>query len=63
MYRAGIEDDMGVDDMMFQALKRVEKAIGKPLMKEDAIGIASLKKEFDQINAKWAFFCLHVESE
>lgn len=52
MYRAGIEDDMGADDMMFQALKRIEKAIGKPLMKKDAIGIALLKKEFDQINAK-----------
>lgn len=52
MHRAGIEDDMGADDMMFQALKRVEKNLGKPLMRDDANGMASWKKEIEQINAK-----------
>lgn len=52
MRRAGIEDDLGADDMMFQALQKVEKSIGKPLTREDANGISMWKKEIDAINAK-----------
>ncbi|KAG0577903.1 hypothetical protein M758_5G183100 [Ceratodon purpureus] len=49
---AGIEDDMGADDMMLQALNRLEKSIGKPLTRDDANGMSQWKKEIDQINAK-----------
>lgn len=35
-----------------EALNKVEKTIGKPLMKDDAAGLAVWKKELDQINQK-----------
>ena len=52
MLRVGIEDDMGADSMMLSALTKIEKNIGKPLLRDDASGMASWKKEIDSINAK-----------
>jgi hypothetical protein len=48
----GIEDDMGADPLMLEALDKVEKNIGKPLLKDDANGMSLWKKELDQINQK-----------
>lgn len=52
MFRVGIEDDMGADPLMLEALDKVEKNIGKPLLKDDANGMSIWKKELDQINQK-----------
>lgn len=52
MLRVGIEDDMGADPLMLEALDKVEKNIGKPLLKDDANGMSIWKKELDQINQK-----------
>jgi hypothetical protein len=51
-YRVGIEDDSGADALMIEALDKVEKSIGKPLVKDDANGMSALKKELDQVNQK-----------
>lgn len=60
MLRVGIEDDMGADPLMLEALDKVEKNIGKPLLKDDANGMSIWKKELDQINQKWVFFFVHL---
>ena len=43
---------MGADKLMMEALDKVEKSIGKPLVKDDANGISAWKKELEQINQK-----------
>ncbi|CAM6055853.1 unnamed protein product [Sphagnum tenellum] len=48
----GIEDDIGADELTFAALDKVEKSIGKRLVKDDANGMSLWKKELDQINQK-----------
>ena len=50
--RVGIEDDSGADALMMEALEKVEKSIGKTLVKEDANGMAAWKKELDVVNEK-----------
>lgn len=60
--RCGIEDDMGADEMMFQALSKVESSLGKPLTKEDANGCSMWKKEIDKINAKLVAFQFYCSS-
>jgi hypothetical protein len=50
--RVGIEDDIGADELTFAALDKVEKSIGKRLVKDDANGMSLWKKELDQINQK-----------
>lgn len=51
-FRVGIEDDLGADALMMQALDKVEKSIGKTLVKDDAAGMSAWKKELDQVNQK-----------
>jgi len=51
-FRVGIEDDSGADGLMMAALDKVEKSIGKTLLKDDANGLAVWKKELDQVNQK-----------
>jgi hypothetical protein len=48
----GIEDDLGADALMMAALDKVEKSIGKTLVKDDAAGMSAWKKELDQVNQK-----------
>jgi len=48
----GIEDDLGADALMIAALDKVEKSIGKTVVKDDANAIAAWKKELDQVNQK-----------
>jgi hypothetical protein len=48
----GIEDDSGADALMMEALDKVEKSIGKTLVKDDANGMAAWKKELDLVNKK-----------
>ncbi|XP_024385615.1 probable ATP synthase 24 kDa subunit, mitochondrial [Physcomitrium patens] len=48
----GIEDDSGADALMLEALDKVEKSIGKTLVKDDANGMSAWKKELDQVNQK-----------
>lgn len=50
--RVGIEDDSGADALMLEALDKVEKSIGKTLVKDDANGMSAWKKELDQVNQK-----------
>jgi hypothetical protein len=51
-HRVGIEDDSGADALMMKALDKVEKSIGKTLVKDDANGMSAFKKELDQVNQK-----------
>ncbi|KAG0610025.1 hypothetical protein M758_7G032900 [Ceratodon purpureus] len=48
----GIEDDSGADALMMEALDKVEKSIGKTLVKDDANGMSAWKKALDQVNEK-----------
>jgi hypothetical protein len=48
----GIEDDLGADALMLAALDKVEKSIGKTVVKDDANAMAAWKKELDQVNQK-----------
>lgn len=50
--RVGIDDDSGADKLMMAALDKVEKSIGKTLVKDDANGMSAWKKELDQVNQK-----------
>lgn len=50
--RLGVKDDTGGDQMMLEAVEKVEKKIGKTLTRQDAQGMALLKKEFEAINKK-----------
>lgn len=45
-------DELGAEDMMMDALEKVEKEIKKPLMRNDKKGMALLLAQFDQINKK-----------
>ncbi|BFI24324.1 hypothetical protein AXG93_2018s1420 [Marchantia polymorpha subsp. ruderalis] len=48
----GIQDDLGADKLTMQALDKVEKSLGKPLLLDDKQGLTLLSKEIDEINKK-----------
>ncbi|KAG6554550.1 hypothetical protein Mapa_003929 [Marchantia paleacea] len=48
----GIQDDLGADKLTLQALDKVEKSLGKPLLLDDKQGLTLLSKEIDEINKK-----------
>jgi len=50
--RRGLTDELGAEAMMMDALEKVEKETGKPLMRNDKKGMALLMAEFDKINKK-----------
>ncbi|KAL9252876.1 putative ATP synthase 24 kDa subunit, mitochondrial [Drosera capensis] len=50
--KRGISDDLGVEDLMFEALDKVENEIRKPLLRNDKKGMDVLLAEFDKINKK-----------
>ncbi|GAB2224476.1 hypothetical protein Droror1_Dr00005237 [Drosera rotundifolia] len=50
--KRGISDDLGVEDLMFEALDKVENEIKKPLLRNDKKGMGVLLAEFDKINKK-----------
>ncbi|MQL73025.1 hypothetical protein Taro_005378, partial [Colocasia esculenta] len=50
--RRGLNDELGVETMMMDALEKVEKEIKKPLLRSDKKGMALLLAEFDKINKK-----------
>lgn len=53
--RRGLTDELGAEAMMMNALDKVEKEIGKPLMRNDKNSMSLLTAEFDKINKKYAF--------
>ncbi|KAM7523648.1 hypothetical protein LguiA_013550 [Lonicera macranthoides] len=50
--KRGLTDELGAEDMMMDALEKVEKEIKKPLMRNDKKGMALLMAEFDKVNKK-----------
>ncbi|XVF58666.1 hypothetical protein PTKIN_Ptkin07bG0084300 [Pterospermum kingtungense] len=50
--KRGLTDELGAEGMMMDALDKVEKEIGKPLMRNDKKSMALLTFEFDKINKK-----------
>lgn len=50
--KSGLIDDMGIEDMMMEALEKVEKEIKKPLLRSDKKNMGLLLAEFDKINKK-----------
>ncbi|PIA47871.1 hypothetical protein AQUCO_01400456v1 [Aquilegia coerulea] len=50
--KRGLNDDLGAETMMMDALEKVEKELKKPLMRNDKKGMALLTAEFDKINKK-----------
>ncbi|XP_010249476.1 PREDICTED: probable ATP synthase 24 kDa subunit, mitochondrial [Nelumbo nucifera] len=50
--KRGLTDDLGAEDMMMDALEKVENEIKKPLLRSDKKGMALLIAEFDKINKK-----------
>lgn len=50
--RRGLTDELAAEAMMMDALEKVEKETGKPLMRNDKKGMALLMAEFDKINKK-----------
>ncbi|XP_047322413.1 probable ATP synthase 24 kDa subunit, mitochondrial [Impatiens glandulifera] len=53
--RRGLNDELGAEALMMDALEKVEKDIKKPLMRDDKQGMALLTAEFDKINKKLGF--------
>ena len=51
--RRGLNDELGAEALMFDALEKVEKELKKPLMRNDKKGMALLVAEFDKINKKY----------
>lgn len=56
--RSGLIDDMGIEDMMMEALEKVEKEIKKPLLRSDKKNMGLLLAEFDKINKKYVNMCI-----
>ncbi|XVE83253.1 hypothetical protein DITRI_Ditri16bG0072900 [Diplodiscus trichospermus] len=50
--KRGLTDELGAEAMMMNALDKVEKEIGKSLMRNDKKSMALLTAEFDKINKK-----------
>ncbi|KAH9290394.1 hypothetical protein KI387_034511, partial [Taxus chinensis] len=50
--KSGLEDHLGAEKMMMDALEKVEKQLNKPLMRNDKNGMALLLAEFNLINKK-----------
>ncbi|XP_047324135.1 probable ATP synthase 24 kDa subunit, mitochondrial [Impatiens glandulifera] len=50
--RRGLNDQLGAEALMMDALEKVEKEIKKPLMRDDKQGMALLTAEFEKINKK-----------
>ncbi|GMI67192.1 PHOSPHITE-INSENSITIVE 1, MALE GAMETOPHYTE DEFECTIVE 1 [Hibiscus trionum] len=50
--KRGLNDGLGAEAMMMDALEKVEKEIKKPLMRDDKKSMALLMAEFDKINKK-----------
>ncbi|KAF6146356.1 hypothetical protein GIB67_020450 [Kingdonia uniflora] len=50
--KRGLNDELGVETMMMDALEKVEKELKKPLMRSDKKGMALLMAEFDKVNKK-----------
>ncbi|KAG7027107.1 putative ATP synthase 24 kDa subunit, mitochondrial [Cucurbita argyrosperma subsp. argyrosperma] len=48
----GLNDQLGAEAMMFDALEKIEKELKKPLMRNDKKGMSLLMAEFDKINQK-----------
>ncbi|KAJ7528513.1 hypothetical protein O6H91_02G115500 [Diphasiastrum complanatum] len=48
----GIKDDRNVDKLLFEALEKIEKKIGKPLTRNDAKGLALWQTEQDMVLKK-----------
>ena len=49
---------MGIEDMMMEALEKVEKDIKKPLLRSDKKNMNLLLAEFDKINKKYVNMCI-----
>lgn len=50
--KRGLNDELGAEAMMMDALEKVENDIKMPLMRDDKKGMALLMAEFDKINQK-----------
>ncbi|XP_077238499.1 putative ATP synthase 24 kDa subunit, mitochondrial [Tasmannia lanceolata] len=50
--KRGLNDELGAEAMMMDALEKVEKELKKPLMRSDKKGMALLLAEFDKVNKK-----------
>lgn len=50
--KRGLNDELGAESMVIDALEKVEKDIKKPLLRFDKKGMALLTAEFDNINQK-----------
>ncbi|XP_023003584.1 probable ATP synthase 24 kDa subunit, mitochondrial [Cucurbita maxima] len=50
--KRGLNDELGAEAMMFDALEKIEKELKKPLMRNDKKGMSLLMAEFDKINQK-----------
>ncbi|EPS58885.1 hypothetical protein M569_15927, partial [Genlisea aurea] len=50
--KRGIPDELGAEDLMMEALNKVEKELKKPLLRNDKKGMGLLKAEFDKVNQK-----------
>lgn len=48
----GIQDDLGADKLMIEAVDKVEKSLGKVLLLEDQKGLTLFAAELDAINKK-----------
>ena len=51
-FRLGIDDSLGIQKAMFEALDDVEKKMGAPLTYADADGMKIWQDTVDKINAK-----------
>lgn len=50
--KSGLFDNFDAEDMMMEALDKIEKEIQKPLLRSDKKNMALLEAEFDKINKK-----------
>lgn len=50
--KRGLQDELGAEGLMMDALEKVEKELKKPLLRNDKKGMALLLAEFDKVNKK-----------
>lgn len=48
----GVKEEYEGDKLMMEAVEKVEKKIGRPLTRQDAEGMALVRKEFEAVNKK-----------
>ena len=49
-YRLGVKEKYEGDKLMIEAVEKIEKKIGRVLIRGDKEGMSLLRKEFDAIN-------------